>query len=58
MRKDDIETILCIVLSVALIATLALGINRSKKEKEKILESKKLYENSINQTSKPKEEKK
>jgi len=33
-------TILCIVLSVALIATLALGINRSKKEKEKILESK------------------
>ena len=58
MRKDGIKTILCIVLSVALIATLALGINRSKKEKEKILESKKLYENSINQTSKPKEEKK
>lgn len=58
MRKDRIQTILCIVLSVALIATLALGINKSKKEKEKILESKRLYESSINQTSKPEEEKK
>lgn len=58
MRKDRIQTILCIVLSVALIATLALGINRSKKEKEKILESKKLYERSINLTSKLGEEKK
>jgi len=51
MRKDRIQTILCIVL-------LALGINRSKKEKEKILESKKLYESSINLTSKLEEEKK
>jgi len=58
MRKDRIQTILCIVLSVALIATLALGINKSKKEKEKILESKNIYESSINQTSKPEEEKK
>lgn len=52
-----IQTILCIVLSLALIATLALGINKSKKEKEKILESEKLYEGLINLTSKPEEKK-
>ncbi|GAA0767957.1 hypothetical protein GCM10008908_07620 [Clostridium subterminale] len=56
MRKDRIQTILCIVLSIALIATLALGINKSKKEKEKILQSKKQYESSINTASKPEEE--
>jgi len=56
MRKNRIQTILCIVLSIALIATLALGMNKSKKEKEKIVASKKQYESSINQASKPEEE--
>ncbi len=53
MKKTRIQTILCIVLSIALIATLALGINKSKKGKERLLESKNQYEASINLTSKP-----
>ncbi|HAK42004.1 MAG TPA: hypothetical protein DCM59_03885 [Clostridium sp.] len=53
MKKERIQNILCISLSITLIATLALGINKSKKEKSKLLESKKQYESSINLTSKP-----
>lgn len=47
MKKERIQTILCIVLSIGVIATLGLGIMKSKKDKEKLLESKKKYEESI-----------
>ena len=55
MKKERIQNILCISLSITLIGTLALGINKSKKEKSKILECKKQYESSINSASKPEE---
>jgi len=56
MKKERIQNILCISLSITLIATLTLGINKSKKEKSKLLESKKQYESSVNVASKPEED--
>lgn len=55
MKKERIQTILCIVLSIGVIVTLSLGIMKSKKDKEKLLESKKKYEESITLTSKTEE---